>query len=334
MTELPTEFATDTPPIPSESVVLRDSEEIERYFFDATGMKPGYVQLTQGPANLRLQSIELAGVTLIWCRAQTKARWHDEMTGDKLHVGFAIESNGSITSRGQVIGKDAAQIWMPGKEMDLIMGGPNLTLEIAVDNALVEALGWTVTGDPLQRVFHPHVDQLIRACGRATEAAHRSANDQANSFNSRIAELWRDQILDLLESVIDPWLSSSHADDAATAIAPTACYQLVRLGDAAMTQHDLTRPFFVDQLADALGVPRRSLFHAYRKVLGIGPRQYFELRRLHQLRHRLRTASHSDTTVTAIATDLGFSDLGRMAANYRQQFGENPSYTLKHVSES
>jgi AraC-like DNA-binding protein len=49
--------------------------------------------------------------------------------------------------------------------------------------------------------------------------------------------------------------------------------------------------------------------------------------------HRLRRASIADrpgeTTVTDIASDPGFSHLGRLSAAYRRQFGELPSDTLR-----
>lgn len=325
-----TQTKADTP-ASANTITLLDSEEIERFFVETTGMRPGYLQLSRGAANLKIRSVDLAGVTLIWSRAQTKARWRDEMTGGKLHIGFAVESDGSITSRGRAIGKDAAQVWMPGKEMDLIMGGPNLTLEIAVEPDLVEALGWTVSGDPLRRVRLPVVERLVRACQRASEAILLLRDEQESALSTRRnAVLWRDEILELLEPVIQPWLSPP-GGDALSVITATTHYQLVQRGDDFMARLGLCDTFQVDELSQTLGVPRRSLFYAYRKVLGIGPRQYFELRRLHQLRQLLRQAESGETSVTSLAIELGFTDMGRMAASYRRQFGENPSYTLKCV---
>ena len=80
-----------------------------------------------------------------------------------------------------------------------------------------------------------------------------------------------------------------------------------------------------------MGVSRRVIFDAYRKLLGIGPRRYFELKRLYQLRCHLKDSYETDTTVANLATDLGFGDLGRLASLYRIQFGENPSQSLKRA---
>ncbi len=252
------------------------------------------------------------------------------MTGDGLHIGFVVESEGSITARGRSIGADAGQVWMPGKEMDLIMGGANLTLDLAVERDLVEQLGWQFQGDPIRRVSQSHLARLLRSCRRATKAARGLPERPAAGVD---VELWRDQVLDQLEPVLEPWLVASD-EVASSLISATPNYALVRRADAYIEGFGFDAPFQIDLLAETLGVPRRALFHAYRQVLGIGPRQYFELRRLHRFRARLRQAGSCSATVTSIATELGFSDLGRLAGSYRRQFGENPSDTLKLVRRS
>jgi transcriptional regulator GlxA family with amidase domain len=50
--------------------------------------------------------------------------------------------------------------------------------------------------------------------------------------------------------------------------------------------------------------------------------------RLNEVNKALTAADPGDC-VTRIATDCGFSQLGRFAVEYRQRFGESPSETLK-----
>ncbi len=73
----------------------------------------------------------------------------------------------------------------------------------------------------------------------------------------------------------------------------------------------------------------RTLFHTFRKCLGIGPHTYFQRVRLHELRDMLMTASPSETSVTFLATEAGFNHLGRLSIAYREFFGEYPSDTLR-----
>ena len=70
------------------------------------------------------------------------------------------------------------------------------------------------------------------------------------------------------------------------------------------------------------------MFHTFRTQYGIGPRRYLELKRLYALRASLRGADPEQTSVSRLAGDLGFEDLGRMASRYQELFDELPSETL------
>ncbi|MEA2079488.1 MAG: helix-turn-helix domain-containing protein [Pseudomonadota bacterium] len=318
----------------SYSQTLKDADDIEQFYLDKTGMKPGYLQLSPGQASLRQQIIEMNGVTLIWAHAQGRARWQDEMTGAGLHLGFVLESEGPIYARGRAIDIDDAQIWMPGKEMELITFGSNHTLEIGIDAKLVETLGWQFEGNPIKKVDQQNIERLVMICRRAT-AAIQSLESKAETSMTTASTIsrddrWRDLILGALEPLLKPWLSVLESSELLPANG-TSHYRLIRQADAFLEDLDSDDSFEVGRLAHSLGVPRRTIFHAYRKLLGVGPREYYELRRLHTLRSRLKRGSPSDTTVTEIAMALGFGDLGRMAGRYKRQFGESPSQTLRQV---
>jgi hypothetical protein len=54
---------------------------------------------------------------------------------------------------------------------------------------------------------------------------------------------------------------------------------------------------------------------------------------LHPLSLALLRAGSSTTTVTRIATDHGFWELGRFSVNYRAMFGETPPATLRRLPD-
>lgn len=83
----------------------------------------------------------------------------------------------------------------------------------------------------------------------------------------------------------------------------------------------------IDEVATATGIGVRSLQLSFRRVHGCSPHEFITKRRLEAARQKLLVAT-PEATVTAIATDLGFFELGRFAERYRQHFGETPSTTL------
>jgi AraC-like DNA-binding protein len=91
--------------------------------------------------------------------------------------------------------------------------------------------------------------------------------------------------------------------------------------------HSRTEPVYVLDLCRAMGMSQPTLFRAFRQTLGIGPKEYLQIRRLHLSRQRLL---HPDPTVSVqdVAYDLGFWHLGRFSRAYRTMFGETPSKTL------
>ena len=87
-------------------------------------------------------------------------------------------------------------------------------------------------------------------------------------------------------------------------------------------------PLYLTEVCAAIGTAERTLRIACEEHVGMGPIRYLHLRRMHLVRRALLRAD-SSTTVTRIATDHGFWELGRFSVAYRQLFGEVPSVTLK-----
>ena len=61
----------------------------------------------------------------------------------------------------------------------------------------------------------------------------------------------------------------------------------------------------------------------------MSPKRYLWLRRMNLVRRALRRANAEQTTVTEIASDYGFWELGRFSVGYRSLFGELPSTALR-----
>lgn len=85
----------------------------------------------------------------------------------------------------------------------------------------------------------------------------------------------------------------------------------------------------VTQLCRVAGISERSLQYAFREEFGISPTEFMKQRRLFAARRKLTAASARNTSVSQIALECGFSELGRFAVDYRRLFDVHPSDTLK-----
>ena len=85
---------------------------------------------------------------------------------------------------------------------------------------------------------------------------------------------------------------------------------------------------YVTEICKLIRVSERTLEVCCQEQLGIGPKRYLVLRRLHRARQALREAAPDRTTVTDIATRYGFWHFGRFAGAYQSLFEELPTVTL------
>jgi AraC-like DNA-binding protein len=90
------------------------------------------------------------------------------------------------------------------------------------------------------------------------------------------------------------------------------------------------QPLYITEICVQIGVTDRSLRAYCQEHLGMSPHRYLWLRRMNLARRALARADARTRTVTEIAGDCGFGELGRFAVSYRKLFGESPSVTLRH----
>lgn len=88
----------------------------------------------------------------------------------------------------------------------------------------------------------------------------------------------------------------------------------------------------VADLCRVASVSERTLRYAFRDAVGLSPLSFIRHRRLHAARRELLSVDPGEGSVADIAHRLGFLELGRFAADYRQSFGELPSQTMARPS--
>ena len=109
---------------------------------------------------------------------------------------------------------------------------------------------------------------------------------------------------------------------------------------AAPRQIKLVEEYLVAHAAEAINIGMlvketetsfSAIYKAFRKHRGYSPMTFLKRTRLANLRKSLLKAAPK-ATITKLATDLGFTHLGRLSKDYKRQFGESPSETLRRSS--
>jgi transcriptional regulator GlxA family with amidase domain len=106
-------------------------------------------------------------------------------------------------------------------------------------------------------------------------------------------------------------------------------YRQIVLEIERLARSQMSAPLCITTLCRRVKISERMLRNAFRHIYGMPPHRCLRLQRMSAVREALRTPSSPMATVTQIATDHGFLELGRFSVEYRQMFGECPSTTLQ-----
>lgn len=101
----------------------------------------------------------------------------------------------------------------------------------------------------------------------------------------------------------------------------------VRRAEAYIETH-WNEPITITRLAHATAASARSIFYHFKTSRGQSPMSFVKQVRLDHAREMLESSGVS-RSVTQIAVDCGFGNLGHFAGDYFKRFGEHPSETLK-----
>jgi len=87
-------------------------------------------------------------------------------------------------------------------------------------------------------------------------------------------------------------------------------------------------PLTIEELCISLRISRRTLNHAFIRVLGITPVAYMRNVRLHRIRAELQSSPHQVRYIASVAAKWGFWHMSLFSRYYRELFGETPLETL------
>ena len=172
----------------------------------------------------------------------------------------------------------------------------------------------------------------VRQLWRSAPVVGRRELDYLTSIVSGLAgqadlsvqagDFWQRSIVELFAFVVASALPAERLDTVQSAA------RLVRDVERFVDEHT-PGPLHVSDICRALNVSRRSLYRAFEEVTGIGAMTFLRRKRLSRVHVELRRAAGEGQSVTKLALENGFAELGRFSRQYWALFGEFPSETLR-----
>ena len=254
--------------------------------------------------------------------------FHISLSGTRSPIFFLADANraemrhcGHEMASGEILffGREASQYWTASTNSHWA------TMSLSPDQ--LAAAGLAIVGRELSapdstRVLRPEPNRLARL-----RRLHSAARHLAKTAPEIIAHPEVARALD--QSLIEAMVGCmSDADDVEAGSG--WCHHLAvmaRLEEWLSTNSH--RPAYLPEICNALKISKSTLYLCCQEHLGMSATHYLWLRRMHLANRALLRANPVETSVTAIAMDHGFGELGRFAVGYRGLFGKSPRTTLQ-----
>jgi AraC-like DNA-binding protein len=291
--------------------------------FDMTVTGRG--QFTSGYVGLELGAVRIQRIS-----ENLPIIFHSTHTGDRASFMFHTEPGRSIfrdgvevTSESIVRRARGAQSHFQRSSGPVNWGGISLRLNDipSVNEAVV---GFDLTPPPDEQIFVPR---------RGAMASFRRLHAAVGVLASEAPEIIAHQeTVRGIEQVLMQALVACLEKDGARDLTSTQIrHQNIMRRFNSILKANPTTPLYVLEIAAAVGASLRSLTVCCQEHLGMGPKKYLLLRRMHLAKQALFRANPNETTVTDVATQYGFWQFGRFAGQYKLLFGELPSATLNRT---
>jgi AraC-like DNA-binding protein len=248
-------------------------------------------------------------------------------------IGFLTRPGAGIITSGTPVSSTEVIARTPHNQSHyLVLPGPASYGTISLPSDKIAAISTAMVGQDLTapREF-VHVRPAPESVARL-QGLHRAACDLAVHAPAVLTQPEAASGLEqaLIEAMMDCLGGGGEAFEDRAALRQHAMI-MRRFRRAVEEKPD--QAVFIPELCTLIGVSERTLRVCCQEHLGMSPKRYLLLRRMHLARRGLREGISPKTTVTEIATQYGFWQFGRFAGEFKALFGESPSAILARPAE-
>jgi AraC family ethanolamine operon transcriptional activator len=298
----------------------------------AKGWGLDWRQLDRGPLRATMQQVGMPSLQL--SRFSFSRKFHQRGTTPPgvRTLGIIGERSPDVEWRGRVGTRNYIVVFPTRDEFEFVsqpdFHGDTVSVPDERLRAVAETLGLP---DPLETLpqgqdFFPADPRRVSVLRRRLTGLHSLVHGDPPSGNSARSEVEFDVIAALVGAL------GTSLGTARRAPEPALRSRALRLALEYIEAY-ADQPPTIGDLCAASAASARTLEYAFRDWFGVTPKQYLQATRLHRVRRDLRRFG-GHASVSEIAARWGFWHMGQFAADYRRQFGELPSETLRRASRA
>ncbi len=294
----------------------RGVDEIDAVFTPSDEWDFEMLQLSPGLLGYRSCTVELPGLLIILETLTQPIRSFQKMRQRAFYAGFVLRAPRPIIWKGQEVKPDNALVF-GNVGHDLVLPERCLILNLHVVPNIANEMGLVDIEPGLWSCKPSALRAFMTTCGALTDQTTCPKHWQSLDESAQIATS---------QLVLSQFLAALGEP---TLVQAARRYEIMHQAEKFASEHGWDDGLGIDRLADAIGVPRRTVHRSFKEIYGMGPQGFLRLVRLHQFRKALIRGD--SIGVTEAALGAGFDHFGRAAQYYRQQFGELPKQTLKRA---
>jgi AraC family ethanolamine operon transcriptional activator len=316
-----------TPSAPSAWAQARDVHDIDDLAAAQWDWDLRYEQLSQGAFQGRFKVVQLPELRLVCESANRATRQRGQLGSGNIGFAMSLSPSGSGHFHGQEVDGDSIMIGR-SDDLDLTMREDSHIVAIVVRDELLSSLWQLLYGKPWSR----WLDRKI-----AVQARPGSADRvRATHLRTLEAALHQPELLSVPESasqlrdaVLVEWLESIPGDVEVRDLHRIEARRRIvdRAIERVMGSPD--HPVTMLEVCKQVGASPRRLELCFRDVLGMSPHKYLRAVRLCGARREIKRLAGSGATVHDVAARWGFWHMSAFSADYKRQFGESPSVTMR-----
>ena len=310
-------------------VVARETQGAHEVWAHATGRDLAVTQLTPEPCRGHLLRATLGDMGFDAGAFDGDLRVRGIVDQKAFSLVSVMEQEGVLNQWGHRVEAGDIIAIPPGGELDGRFQGHVAYAVVTAPWGLVmqraEAFEWLAKpGFWTEPAIYSPPPQARAACKRVLQGCSSLLRALGGGVPSSAVAFLRNELLDgVLTALAEVQVEGGRRQGVLNAA------RIVRGAEDFVEAGAARQAVQVEDICLALNISRRTLYRAFRDLLDISPKAYLRLKAMSAARARLLDAGDRPTTVTQVALDQGFWELGRFAGAYRAMFGESPSETLR-----